>query len=77
MTATTIVPEPTWHGHSIPQPPISAPAPAVASRSMVTKAAEVPSVLVVDDEAQIVEFLAVLLEEEGFRVFRAYDGEQA
>ena len=75
MTAPTILPEPSWHGHAIPPPP--APAPAVAPRATVTQVAEAPSVLVVDDEAHIVEFLALLLEEEGFRVFRAYDGEQA
>ena len=36
-----------------------------------------PRVLVVDDERYIVELLAFLLEEEGFIVDRAYDGEQA
>ena len=36
-----------------------------------------PTVLVVDDEAHIVDFIAALLEEEGCRVIRAYDGEQA
>lgn len=36
-----------------------------------------PRVLVVDDERQIVEFLAALLEDEGFEVQRAYDGEEA
>ncbi len=35
------------------------------------------SVLVVDDETQIVDFLCLLLEDEGFRVLRAYDGAQA
>ncbi len=34
-------------------------------------------ILVVDDEADIVDFLAVLLEDEGFTVLRAYDGQQA
>ncbi len=37
----------------------------------------VPCVLVVDDEAYIVEFLCLLLEEEGYRVLRASDGRQA
>ncbi len=36
-----------------------------------------PCVLVVDDEAYIVEFLCLLLEEEGYRVLRASDGRQA
>jgi CheY-like chemotaxis protein len=35
-----------------------------------------PRVLVVDDERQIVELLAALLEDEGFEVARAYDGEE-
>ncbi len=35
------------------------------------------SVLVADDEVDIVELLATLLEDEGFNVLRAYDGEQA
>ena len=35
------------------------------------------SVLVVDDETQIVDFLCLLLEDEGFRALRAYDGAQA
>lgn len=35
------------------------------------------TVLVVDDEAAIVEMLATLLVEEGFAVAYAYDGEQA
>ena len=35
------------------------------------------NVLVVDDEPQIVDFLAVLLEDEGHRVLRAHDGAQA
>ena len=34
-------------------------------------------VLIADDEPYIVDLLAVLLEEEGFEVLRAYDGEQA
>ncbi len=33
-------------------------------------------VLVVDDEPAIVELLALLFEDEGFEVLRAYDGEQ-
>ena len=36
-----------------------------------------PSVLVVDDEAQITELVAVLLEDEGYRVRCAYDGAEA
>jgi CheY-like chemotaxis protein len=35
------------------------------------------TVLVVDDDASIVDVLATLLDEEGFAVVRAYDGEQA
>lgn len=46
---------------------------AVASKG----AGEAPCVLVVDDEAYIVEFLCLLLEEEGYRVLRASDGRQA
>jgi DNA-binding response OmpR family regulator len=34
-------------------------------------------ILVVDDEPQIVEFLCVLLEDEGYRATRAYDGADA
>lgn len=37
----------------------------------------VPTVLVVDDERYIVDLLTELLEEEGYRVERAYDGEAA
>ncbi|MBA2519195.1 MAG: response regulator [Chloroflexia bacterium] len=36
-----------------------------------------PAILVVDDEPYIVDVIAFLLEDEGFRVLRAYDGEQA
>jgi DNA-binding response OmpR family regulator len=36
-----------------------------------------PRVLVVDDERDFTELLAEFLEQEGFRVDRAYDGEQA
>ena len=36
-----------------------------------------PRILVVDDEPFLVDLLADLLEEEGFVVLRAYDGEQA
>lgn len=36
-----------------------------------------PCVLVVDDERYIVDFVGVLLEEEGYRVLRAYDGQEA
>ena len=46
---------------------------AIASKG----AGEAPCVLVVDDEAYIVEFLCLLLEEEGYRVLRASDGRQA
>jgi CheY-like chemotaxis protein len=35
------------------------------------------SVLIVDDEPAIVDMLAFLFEDEGYRVFRAYDGEEA
>lgn len=35
------------------------------------------TVLVVDDERYIVDFVGILLEEEGYRVARAYDGQQA
>jgi DNA-binding response OmpR family regulator len=34
-------------------------------------------ILVVDDEPQIVEFLCLLLEDEGYRATRAYDGAEA
>jgi CheY-like chemotaxis protein len=36
-----------------------------------------PCVLVVDDERYIVDFVGILLEEEGYRVLRAYDGQEA
>jgi CheY-like chemotaxis protein len=36
-----------------------------------------PTILVVDDEPFIVDVIAFLLEDEGFQVYRAYDGEQA
>lgn len=36
-----------------------------------------PAILVVDDEPFIVDVIAFLLEDEGFQVLRAYDGEQA
>jgi DNA-binding response OmpR family regulator len=49
-----------------PQP---SPGAALSSRPL--------DVLVVDDERQIVDFLCVLLEEEGYRALRAYDGAQA
>ena len=35
------------------------------------------TVLIADDEEFIVDLLATLLEDEGYRVLRAYDGEQA
>ena len=34
-------------------------------------------ILVADDDREIVKAIAVLLEKEGYRVFRAYDGMQA
>ena len=34
-------------------------------------------VLVVDDDREIVKAIAILLEQEGYEVFRAYDGMQA
>ena len=52
------------HGHEYP-----------ASRSHATGSR--PRVLVVDDEPYIVDLLAYLLEEEGFVVDRAFDGQQA
>lgn len=36
-----------------------------------------PRILIADDEATIVSLLAMLFEDEGFQVLRAYDGEQA
>jgi DNA-binding response OmpR family regulator len=39
--------------------------------------AAVPSVLIVDDEPQIVELLRTYLEREGFNVAQAADGEVA
>jgi len=36
-----------------------------------------PLVLIADDERDIVDFLSILLKDEGFRVVGAYDGEQA
>jgi CheY-like chemotaxis protein len=34
-------------------------------------------VLIVDDEAEIVELVSMVLEEDGLRLYSAYDGEQA
>lgn len=45
--------------------------------AMTSDERESPCVLVVDDEAPIVEFLCILLEDEGFDVVPAYDGVQA
>jgi CheY-like chemotaxis protein len=56
-------------------PPPSHPDPSDAGQGIPPGI--MPAVLVVDDEAFIVDFLAILLEDEGFRVLRAYDGEQA
>jgi len=36
-----------------------------------------PAILVADDETHIVDFLSIMLEDEGYRVLRAYDGQQA
>ncbi|MDQ3655346.1 MAG: response regulator [Chloroflexota bacterium] len=36
-----------------------------------------PTILIVDDEPFIVDLLALALEDEGYQVSRAYDGEQA
>jgi DNA-binding response OmpR family regulator len=38
---------------------------------------EMENILVCDDDKQIVEAIEIYLEEEGFRVFRAYDGMEA
>lgn len=46
-------------------------------QSVVAEDEPETAVLVADDERYIVDFLSILLEEEGFRVIRAYDGEQA
>lgn len=35
------------------------------------------TILVADDETHIVDFLSIMLEDEGYRVLRAYDGQQA
>ena len=35
------------------------------------------TILVVDDDAEIVRAIAILLEKEGYRVLKAYDGLQA
>ena len=35
------------------------------------------TILVADDETHIVDFLSIVLEDEGYRVLRAYDGQQA
>ena len=50
---------------------------ARAQRAASSDAGDAACVLVVDDEAPIVDFLRALLEDEGFEVLRAYDGEQA
>ena len=60
-----------WHQPG--QPPGSMPVATRAADGGVDR----PCVLVADDEAYIVEFLSILLEDEGFTVLRAYDGQQA
>ena len=55
-------PPPFAAGPSAPAPPRGAPTRRV---------------LIADDEVYIVDLLSILLEEEGFQVVRAYDGEQA
>ncbi len=49
----------------------------VLEEHVVALAADRLTVLVADDEVHIVEFLALLLEDEGYQVLRAYDGLRA
>jgi DNA-binding response OmpR family regulator len=50
------------------------PAPSETTARSVATAERPARILVVDDEPQIVDFLCVLLEDEGYRATRAYDG---
>src|SRR5688500_3133411 len=56
-------------------PATSRDGPADAESEPVNSAA--PTILVVDDEPQIVDLLTSALEDEGYQVACAYDGEQA
>jgi CheY-like chemotaxis protein len=58
---------PSIDRHSMSSPPSSKSA----------KGPNQKSVLIVDDEPAIVDMLAFLFEDEGYRVLRAYDGEEA
>src|SRR5688572_18383740 len=49
----------------------------MAARPIVGTSDRAARILVVDDEPQIVEFLCLLLEDEGYEARRAYDGAEA
>jgi DNA-binding response OmpR family regulator len=56
---------------------VARPAPSETTGTRGDAATRPARILVVDDEPQIVEFLCVLLEDEGYRATRAYDGADA
>ena len=58
-----------------PSTPGSSPRDFLSARDRIR--GRRPSVLVVDDEREIVDLLQVVLEDEGYRVVPAFDGEQA
>jgi CheY-like chemotaxis protein len=60
-------------------PEVNASEGRESGRSSLSSASETPllTVLVADDEVHIVEFLALLLEDEGCRVLKAFNGLQA
>ena len=67
--------DPVPHRHHLDAPP-----PAFANGPPAPtppRGAPRRRVLVADDEVHIVDLLSILLEEEGFQVVRAYDGEEA
>lgn len=63
-----------WHSNRYPP---AALAPFPRGRTFGGPTTRARRVLVADDEIHIVDLLAILLEEEGFQVLRARDGEEA
>ena len=75
LTAAPVWPS-AWHLDVVDEPrPVGGPA-AQAPVRLMPRARPI-EVLVVDDEQQIVDLLCLLLEDEGYRALRAYDGAQA
>ncbi len=61
---------------SSPESPVASQArPSLERANPATRT--MPSILVVDDEPNIVDLLVLALEDEGYHVDSAYDGEQA